>query len=330
MAGNASFDALQSSTLRNARGVIVDNLTEHNVLLKLMRQKGGVRHDSGGTTIDESLMYGDNDTVKSYGGYEVLNTQPVEGLSTAQFAWKQLAGSVSISGIEEFKNSGSKTKVFNLLKAKMDQLRISFSKTVNAQMFGDGTGNSGKDIGGLGLLVSTGTATVGGIDETASGNSWWANQRLNFDGSYTTWNTASNSSIEGLTSFRVLWNDVIRNSDKPDLLIGSDAIHEAYEAYTEGDKYRTFRTDVADLGFMNVAFKGVPFVWDVDITTHKVYFLNFDYLKFVIGEGKDFITTDFSRPHAQDAKLAHMLLYANMTVSNRARQGVWYSADAFA
>jgi len=322
MAGNPDYAALQSSTLRNARSVIVDNLTEQNALLKLMRQKGGVRHDSGGTTIDEPLMYGDNDTVKAFAGYEVLNTQPQEGLTTAQFAWKQIAGSVSISGIEEFKNSGSKVKVFNLLKAKMDQLKISFSKSVNEQMFGDGTGTSGKEIGGLALLVSDAAATVGGIDESASGNGWWANQRLDFDGTYTTFNTASGSSIEGLDAFRGMWNDVIRNSDKPDLLIGADTIHEAYEAYTEGDKYRTFNTNTADLGFDNVAFKGVPFVWDVDITDNRVYFLNFDYLKFVIGSGKDFITTPFDRPYAQDARLAHMLLYANMTISNRARQGV--------
>jgi hypothetical protein len=322
MPGHPDFAALQSSTLRNARSAIVDNLTEQNALLKLMRSKGGIRHDSGGTTIDEPLLYGDNDTVKSYAGYEVLNTQPQEGLTTAQYAWKQLAGSVSISGIEEFKNAASKTRVFNLLMAKMRQLKISFSKEVNRQMFADGTGNAGKDIGGLALLVSDAASTVGGIDESAAGNSWWANQRIDFNAVYTTWNTASNSSIEGLDAFRVMWNDVIRNSDKPDLLIGSDTVHEAYEAYTEGDKYRTFRTDVADLGFDNVAFKGVPYVWDVDITDNRVYFLNFDYLKFVIGSGKDFITTDFDRPHAQDAKLAHMLLYANMTVSNRARQGV--------
>jgi len=53
----------------------------------------------------------------------------------------------------------------SLAKAKFRNLEQSLIDKLEADLFGDGTGNSGKDIHGLGLLVSeNGTGVVGGIN----------------------------------------------------------------------------------------------------------------------------------------------------------------------
>lgn len=330
MAGNASFDTLATTTLRKARTVLADNLSVHTPLLAKLKEHGGYRKERGGTTITEPLLYEDNSTVSSYAGYETIDVTPQEGLTSAEFEWKQLAGSVTISGIEEFKNSGQKEKIIGLLSAKMKQLDISFREEVARQVLGDGSGNSSKDIGGLNLLIDLTAGTVGGIAEGT--NSWWAPQRSAFGG--TTFGTTSGSSVEGLDEFRSMYNAVLRGSDRVGLILTTSDIAEAYEAYTEGDKYRVTDRRLADLGFDNISFKGVPIVWDdfmapgvtgypnAEDTDGRVYFLNLNYLHFVVGEGKDFVTTPFQRPENQDARVANVLLYANMTISNRARQGV--------
>lgn len=355
-AGNSSFGVLATTTLRNARQTLFDNLSNHSPLLAKLRMHGGVRKDRGGTTITEPLLYGGNSTVKPYAGYEPLDLTPQEGLTSAEFEWKQLAGSVVISGMEKFKNSQGKTQIVNLLKAKLKQLDISFKEEVNRQILSDGTGFSSKSIGGLGLLVGIGGGdTVGGIDASDAANAWWDPQIIDFDtyssASNFTQTAASHPSSWGMRAMRDMYTRCIRNEDKAGLILGSDDFINAYESIAEGDKLRVTDTGLADLGFDNVAFKGVPCVWDAfmdaDDTTnspyagsnstghgpsddeHRIYFLNLNYLQFVIGEGKEFMTTDFMRPENQDAEVANVILYCNMTVANRSRQGVIYSATAW-
>jgi hypothetical protein len=130
---------------------------------------GRIRMLNGGTKIVEPLIYGQNSTVGSYSGYETLSLTPQEGISAAEFEWKQYAASIAISGIEEAKNNGEQ-EIINLLEAKIMQAEESMRESFNQMFFADGTGNSSKDWNGLGNLVESGN-TVGGID--SSTYSWW-------------------------------------------------------------------------------------------------------------------------------------------------------------
>ena len=87
---------------------------------------------------------------------------------------------------------------------------------------------------------------------------------------------------------------------------------------------------LGDAGFFNLMFKATPFVFDEDMPgasnvitsdNHELVMLNADFLKFVMGKGKNFVVTDFQRPENQDAKVSQILLYGNLTCSNRQRQG---------
>src|SRR5690349_22170622 len=155
---NPNFDTLASTTLKNYRRQLADNITGHNVLWYMLKEKGFVREEDGGTTIVEPLLIGRNTTVKSYKGYDVIDTTPQTGITAAEYEWKQIAGSVTISGEEEFKNMGSKTRILSLLESKIQQLELSMMLEVNRQLQGDGTGNGGKDLGGLQAAVEDGAA----------------------------------------------------------------------------------------------------------------------------------------------------------------------------
>ena len=100
MAGNASFDALLSTTLANYRKQLTDNVFTARPLTYFLMDKGRIRMLDGGTKIVEPLIYGTNSTVASYSGYDTLSLTAQEGISAAEYDWKQYAVSIAISGIE--------------------------------------------------------------------------------------------------------------------------------------------------------------------------------------------------------------------------------------
>lgn len=314
---NSSFDAIVSTTLKNYRPTLTDNITGHNALWYQLKERGFIREDAGGTSIVEPLLIGRNSTVKSYRGYDILDTAPQEGISAAEFAWKQLAGSVTISGEEEFKNSG-KSQIISLLKSKVTQLELSLMLEINRQLQGDGTGNGGKDLTGLALAVEDGAAwsTYGGIDSNTY--TYWRNQWIGSTGAF--------ASV-GLDRMRTMYNSCARGKDKPTLIMTSQYLYEAYEKLLTPNE-RFLDTNMGDAGFMNLLFKQTPIVFDDDMPfedlstdEHQMLFLNAQYMNFVIGKGKNFVVTDLTKPDNQEAKVSHTIVYGNLTISNRARQG---------
>lgn len=322
---NPNFDTLVATTLKNYRAQLADNVTAHQVLWYQLKERGFVREDEGGTSIVEPLLVERNSTVGSYSGYDIIDVTPQQGITAAEFLWKQIAGSVSISGEEEFKNSGSKTKVISLLQSKITQLELSMMLEVNRQLQLDGTGNGGKDITGLGLAVEDGAAwsTYGGIDSNTY--TYWRNQWA----SNVSITVASPPHTAFLNALRTMYNSCSRGKVKPTVIMSDQFLFEQYEAsLVPNERYMDMK--LGDAGFLNLMFKATPWVFDEDMPgasnvvtsdDHELVMLNADFMKFVIGKGKNFVVTDFQRPENQDAKVSQIILYGNLTCSNRARQG---------
>ena len=234
----------------------------------------------------------------------------------AEFNWKQLAGSVAISGIEKFKNSGSKAQVSNLVADLIENLKVSFQNEINVQMFSDGTGNGSKDIGGLALLVEEGTAwsTVGGISSNTY--SFWRNQWTGAIGSF-------GGAGEG--AMLTMWNNCARQVGKikPDLIITDQSTYESYHnAGVRLQRVVSSDKGMLDLGFPNLEFLGTPLTWDSDCTAGYMYFLSSSCFNWNVGKGFDLKSTPFVRPDDQDAESMLVLLYCNLSTGNRRRNGV--------
>jgi hypothetical protein len=155
MAGNPDFNSLLSTTLQNYQPTLVDNIFKDLVLLNHLNERGRVRVEEGGTQIIEPLMYAVNDTVSTYSGYDAIDLTPQEGISAAEYDWKQMAASIAISGIEEAKNRGTEA-IIKLLNAKIMQAEMSLKTTLNEQLFGSpGVAPAAKDFNGLGNIIGT-------------------------------------------------------------------------------------------------------------------------------------------------------------------------------
>jgi hypothetical protein len=310
MAFNASFDQIVATTLKNYRRKLADNITGQQALIYLLKERGYFEERDGGETIVEPLLLGENTTVASYSGWDILDISPQEGISACEVDWKQIAGSVTINGREEFQNSGSKTKIVSLLESKVKQLEISMRNAVNEQLFGDGTGNGGKDITGINLVVENGAAwsTYGGIDSNT--DTIWRNVWLDEGGAL------------DLASMRNVNNSCRKGKSRIDLIVTTQDIYEDYEALALANNEIVRTTNkLGDAGFENLEFKGIPMVYDEDCPTGTMLFLNSEYLKMIIGKGKYFTNTPFMRPDDQDSKVSQVLLYCNFVTMNRNRLG---------
>lgn len=319
---NPNFDALVSTTLKNYRSNLADNITGHNVLWYELKERGFIREEEGGTSIVEPLLVGRNTTVKSYKGYDIIDNTPQEGITAAEYSWKQIAGTLTISGEEEFKNSGNKTKVLSLLESKVQQLELSMMLEINRQLQLDGSGNGGKDLTGLAVAVEDGAAwsTYGGIDSNA--NVYWRNQWIGGTAAFGTSPTDA-----GVSRMRTMSNSCSRGKVKTTFILTGQALFEAYEK-TLATNERFIDMRLGDAGFQNLMFKNIPITFDDDMPfedlasdEHQMLFLNVDFMRFVVGKGKNFVTTPLVKPDNQDAKSSQVILYGNLTINNRARQG---------
>jgi hypothetical protein len=229
---------------------------------------------------------------------------PQEGISAAEFDWKQYAASIAISGIEEAKNNGEQ-EIINLLEAKIMQAEESMRESFNQMFFSDGTGNSSKDWNGLENLVEANN-TVGGID--ASANTWWNSYEENTSTALT------------LAQMATAYNSVSVGNDHPDTLLTTQTLFEKYEALLQ-PQLRYTDTKTADAGFQNLLFKAAPVMYDVHCTAGVFYFLNSKYITLVGHSNKWFSQTEFIKPEDTDARYALIMCYGNLTVRNRAKQG---------
>lgn len=319
---NPNFDQLVSTTLKNYRPQMADNITAQIALLAKLKEMGFYREESGGTSIVEPLMIALNSTVSSYSRYDPIDVTPQTGITAAEYNWKQVAGSVSIDGFSEFVNQGDKTKIINLLDKKILQLEISMVDSIDNMLMLDGTGNGGKDITGLSLMVEDGAAwsTVGGIDSNA--NTYWRNQYIDNAGSW---------AATGLDNLRTLINNCSRMSmdENSGLIVSDQGLYEAYEK-SNVVNLTIQNTKMGDLGFTHLVYKGIPWIWDSHVptaldgtgSTHHAWVLMAKYLNWVVGKGRNFITTPFQKPDNQEAKVAQQILYGQLTTNNRSRQGV--------
>ena len=306
MAGNADFDQILSTTLKNYVPKLADNVFTARPLFYALTNGQTIRRISGGAKIVVPIIYGKNTTAASYSGADVIPVTAQDGISAAEYDWKQYAATVTISGIEEAKNNGE-AQIIDLLEGKIMQTEQTIIDNMNVMLWGDGNGNGGKDFMGIQGIVAGGT--LGGINSAAAGNSWWAPTMTNHGAAALTLNAMSS-----------IYNTISVGNDQPTIIFGDQARYEKYESLLQ-PQLRYTSAEVADAGFQNLFFKGAPVTFDDNCEANAFYFLNTKYLRLVAHTETWFQPTPFVRPTNQDARFAQILCYGQLTCSNRARQG---------
>ncbi len=323
------FDEIFSTSLKNYRNTLADQIFDALPLFDVMNksskasngERGGLVFEDNSNDIVVPLIYGRNTTVKSYSGYDVFDNTPPTGIGNAVYPMKQVYGILSIDRFSERRNAGT-AQIIKLFEARMTQLENSFKEKISEMLFGDGSGNDGKDIDGLQKLVADNPSTgvVGQIDRAEA--SWWRNYSDN--GAHTS--TSYDNLIDDM---RTMYLNLCIKKTTPNFGVCPLEIYSAFEKKLLSEiKYNIGSSNLlrdANYGFENYKFHNVVLTFDNDCPAGHLYFLNTTFLTFNVDKETYFVNMPFKREHFQDVSSAQILLYGNLTCSNCRAQGVLHS-----
>ncbi len=335
------YDAVLSTTLFNYRRSIVDAISTANAFLFYLMKKveNGYKEVSEiGDRMQVPLMY-ELGNADAYSGYDVLDTTPADGITSAFYDWRQASVPISISGLERKKNKGE-AKIIDLLETKTQQAKLGLQDFFSRRMLQGAGGstittaytspqNGASFVDPLPLQVAfdpTASLSIGNINQNLY--TWWRNQFLDMNA----------TTFAGyLKQLRNLRNNCSKGpGGPPDLVLFTQGAEELYESALAA-AHRNPSYQVADIPFDNVSFHGKPAVWDefvsdakngtVTQTRGSVYMLNTQFWGVRVDSDTNFVTTPFVTPNDQDASTAHILWLGGVGCSNRRKQGVGGGID---
>lgn len=166
--------------------------------------------------------------------------------------------------------------------------------------------------------------SIGGIDQST--DTWWANKITE---------AAATTFVGFDKELKHLANNCRKGTGgAPDLYVADQDMFETYESGMD-TKTRYTSSENATIGFENINFKGGEMFWDEHVPdaytntnyttasqTGTIYALNSNFMKLVVGKGKDFAPLGFQRPANQDARVGAWVWYGQLICSNRRKQGV--------
>ena len=320
---NSVMTEIVTTTLRNRSKKLKDNVTKNNALLSRMSKKGKLQTVSGGRTIVQELEYAENTTYRRYSGYEVINVQPSDVFTAAEFNYAQSAVTITMSGLEGIQNSGDNA-IIDLMKNRVANAERTMTNNVALDCYSDGTADGGRQIGGLQLLISAtpSTGTVGSIDASTTSGSFWRN--IVFSSATDGGTAATSANIQSYMN-RV-YVQLVRGADGTDLIVADNNYWRLYLESLQAIQRITSNMD-GQAGFQSLKYMGADVILDGGYgggaPTNTMYFLNTDYIYFRPHGDRFFEPLgDEHSPVNQDAMVKVLAFAGNMTVSNRRLQGL--------
>ena len=291
-----------------------DNVFTSQALLYLFGEKGFKEDSAGGRLFEETVEWATNSTFKSYGEMEVLDTTRIDVFDAARFEQKIFAGTVVFSDLEELRNAVENRKI-DVIKSKLKNGVNSAMEALDLMLFGDGTGNGGKDFDGLKKIIPADptTGTVGGINRATF--PFWRSRQ--------TTGTQTSAAFDNLVAKMTPNFNVcsLGGTDRvPSGAITSRTVFEGYESKLVAVErlVRNSRKaeDVTDIAFINdaMAFKGKPIVDDEQcLPTDSLYFVNNEFLKLAYLRGAWMKMKDPVEPANQLARVHRSITVGNLT-----------------
>lgn len=314
---NSAISDIIATTIQSRTGSIADSVTDNNALLTYLSKRGNIKTFSGGSTILQELSFRDNGNAGYYSGYDLLPTAAQDVISAAEYQIKQVAVPVVISGLEQLQNSG-KEQIIDLLEGRIQVAEASMANLIANGLYSDGTGSGGKQITGLNAAVPvTNTNTYGGIDRSTW--TFWKNSVVDTSG-------ITSATIQ--QSWNGLYANLVRGSDKPDLVVVDNATWAMYVNSLQAQQ-RFTSADSAAAGFTSVKFMQADVVLDGGVDgncpANTAFFLNTKYIFWRPHRDRNMVSLSPNKRYAvnQDAEVQILAFAGNLTTSGSKFQGRW-------
>lgn len=297
-----SYDQISAITTKKIMPKMVDNIFDSNPLLARARKKFYEKAD-GGLSIMQPLNYAQSAAGTWYSGADTLNLTDSDIGTAAEYSWKQIYEPITISRLDELKNSGDSAKL-KLVAQKAKVVEKSLEDKLGIGLFSNAT--DAKSIIGLRQIVGT-SNTVGGISQTTY--TWWAAQ---LDTTSTTLTIAGMQSRDQACTI---------GSDSPSVIVTTRALYNAYYALLQPQQ-RFTDSESAKGGFSSVMFNGKPVVVDSHCPASHMFFLNEDYLHLYYHPDENFRNEPFQKPINQNVRVSKIFWAGAFGSSNNRMHGL--------
>lgn len=296
---------------RNLRATIIDQRFGSKAVLGILRGKKRIVKEDGGSIISQPILVQPNQTAVTYAGADILPTDSQEEFSAYELQWKQAQASVTITGIDKARASGKRAQL-DLVKNKTESAYMALFDKLGSQVFANGTGNIGKDWDGLTAAINTasGFGNYLGIDRTA--NPWWQAQDFN-PGSPTNLTTGS---------MMTLYMQCKTDEERIHIIAATKTGYASFMSLLTPQE-QFVSSEIASLGFDNIAFQGAPMIDDSAVPSGSMYFLNLDHVRMIVHRDNDFVFGGLAEPINQDMMTGHVKVYGNFEVRKPSSCGVY-------
>lgn len=281
-----TYDQISSITERKFIPKMVDNIFDSDPILQRAKKKGWYEKLDGGTTVIYPLNYAKTSASGWYSGADTLSTTDNDQFTGAEYTWKQLYANITISRVDELKNSGD-PQIINFVKQKTQVAEKTMIDLLGDGIYSDGTTNV-KSVPGLRLIVDTAN-TVGGISQTTY--SWWQAQK------------DSGTTTLSMSALQTIWQNLVINNEMPTVLMATRANYNRFYALLQPQQ-RFMDSDTAKGGFQSLMFNGAPFIAGAKVPANHIFLLNENYLHLAAHKDEDMRFEPFQKPINQNVKVA--------------------------
>ncbi len=313
--GNTSFSSAITRTLQKHGKKIFDAVSNNNALFFLMNKAGNIKLSNGGRAFTHPLYFKFNSSFKTYAPLGTIDTPVVDDLTRAEYKIKTGAGSLVLSTLEVAKNNGDREMLLNY----GEEIRMGAERSMR-ELMGEQTYKDGSvvtDFDGIPHLVSTAPqsqSNVGGIDPSASGNTYWRN----IVGDTI---SAFNTSDAGIKSWEKSILDATKGINGPTVIVSTKAVYRLYMLSLTGTiRHQGPELKSGNKSFRHLMFGDIPVIPDDKCTTDISYSLDLETLWLQILSKGNFKTTPFTPSHDQLSETALMYVFGNFTTGSRRTQ----------
>lgn len=311
-----------ATTIQNRSKAIADNVTYNNALSAKLQQRGNVKTFSGGNTIMRELSFAQNGNGGWYSGYDLLPVAAQDVISAAEYAIKQLACPIIMSGLEQLQNAG-REQMIDLLEGRITVAESTMANLLAGGIYADGTGSGGKELTGLNAAVplNPATGTYGGIDRATW--AFWRSKLTNRATLSTPGPFTPSNFGEVLNN---AWAGLVRGADRPDLVVLDNILWKIYLASLQAQQ-RFTQAETGKLGFPSIKYMDADVVLDGGIggfcPASTGFMLNTKYLFLMPHSARNMVPLSPNRRYAinQDAEVQILAWAGNLATSGAQFQG---------
>lgn len=319
MATPIGTNEINSISRRYIYPTLVDNVYRSNLMFFRLNARNK-KMLQGGYQIEVPLVYGRFAAGGFYQGFDQLNVAPSDTVKNAAFDWKQAYVPVSVDGLTLIR-ADSPEAVVNFLSFYFEQAQTELAEILGVGVWSNVVSNN-KSIDGLVGAIDNGAvaATYGGLSR--SSNTFWNSQ------------VATCSPPLTLPQMMAVFGNCTEGGRHPTIIVTTQNVYNIYWALNTGVNSTSgvpgqaypvgpsaVDVQLAQAGFTNLVFNGVPIVVDSHVPAGNMFFINEDYVYLYVNPRADFNMKEFREPIDQDAMTSLILWAGNVVLSNCLRHG---------